>query len=326
MAKRKRLSAFGMVSEDQPDAAGSQPVPPVARVAADAAAQAALEALADEMRAARETGRMLVDLPLGAVDMGHLHRDRMQMDAEDMAALKASLAARGQQTPIEVVALPGGGYGLISGARRLTALQALLEETGDETRFGTIKALLRPFDSAPDAYLAMVEENEIRSDLSFYERGRLAYEAARIGIFDSPAAAVKALFVHAPAPKRSKILNFVALHEAIGPTLRFAEAIPEKLGLALVKAMDQDRKFAERLVQSLQAGNPGDAMEERAILDAALRSPKPAGKPGGGTADVSVKIRPGLQIKGRAGKVVLTGADVTDDLLRDLADWLALRS
>lgn len=325
MAKRKRLSAFGMVSEEQPEPASTQPVPPVARVAADAATRAALDALADEMRMAKDTGRMLVDLPLGAVDMGHLHRDRMQMDAEDMAALKASIAARGQQTPIEVVAQPDGRYGLISGARRLTALQALADETGDDARFGKVRALLRPFDSAPEAYLAMVEENEIRADLSFYERGRLAYEAARIGVFDSPAAAVKALFVHAPAPKRSKILNFVALHQAIGATLRFPEAIPEKLGLALVKAIEQDKTLAARLARSLQAASPSDATEERAILDAALMPPKSAGERKLVATETSLKIKPGLQIKGRAGKVVLTGADVTDDLLNDLAQWLKTR-
>lgn len=321
MAKRKRLSALGIISETPSEPATSQPVPPVARVAAEASTQAALDALADEMRNARETGRMLLDLPLDAVDMGHLHRDRMQMDAEDMAALQASIAARGQQTPIEVVAGDDGSYGLISGARRLTALRALREQTGDEARFGTIKAMLRPFDSAPEAYLAMVEENEIRADLSFYERGRLAHEAARIGIFDTPAAAVKELFVHAPAPKRSKILNFVALHEAIGPALHFPQAIPEKLGLALVKAMERDRQLARRLMKALHAAKPGDATEERAILDAALAAPKKATDPSA-SGTVALKIRPGLQVKGGAGKVVLSGTDVTDDLLADLTRWL----
>ncbi|MBD3766047.1 MAG: ParB N-terminal domain-containing protein, partial [Rhodobacterales bacterium] len=80
-------------------------------------------------------------------------------DPEEMAALRASLAARGQQTPIEVVELAPGRYGLISGARRLAALRALAEETG-EARFARVQALLRPFSAASDAYLAMVEENE----------------------------------------------------------------------------------------------------------------------------------------------------------------------
>ena len=76
-----------------------------------------------------------------------------------MASLKASIRSRDQQTPIEVMALGNGRYGLISGARRLAALSALHAETG-EARFATVKALLRPFKAAPESYLAMVEETK----------------------------------------------------------------------------------------------------------------------------------------------------------------------
>ena len=53
-------------------------------------------------------------------------------------------------------------YGLISGWRRLTALQALHAETG-EARFATVQALVRRPETAADAYVTMVEENEIRA-------------------------------------------------------------------------------------------------------------------------------------------------------------------
>jgi ParB family chromosome partitioning protein len=43
-----------------------------------------------------------------------------------MAALVTSLRARGQQVPIEVVAREGG-YGLISGLRRVMALREIGE-------------------------------------------------------------------------------------------------------------------------------------------------------------------------------------------------------
>lgn len=328
MAKRKRLSAFGMVGdtdlgESPEDRAPMANIPPVARIAADAATQAALSDLAAELRQARDQGRMVVDLPLSAIEAGHLHRDRMHLDPEDMAALKASIRDRGQQMPIEVVALPGGRYGLVSGARRLAALTALQQDTG-EGRFATVKALLRSFEDAPDAYLAMVEENEIRADLSFYERGRLAHEAAELGVFDSAAAAVKALFVHAPAPKRSKILSFVALHQAIGHALAFPEAIPEHLGLALVKAMQQDAGLAARLTADLRHAAPGDAASERAILEAGL---KPAAKATVITQaqDDVQDIGAGLRMTAKPGRVVLTGRAVTEDLLRDLAEWLGAR-
>jgi predicted phosphoribosyltransferase len=50
-------------------------------VAGDAANSAALETLAEEMRAARESGRMVLALPLDSIDMGWLIRDRMAADA-----------------------------------------------------------------------------------------------------------------------------------------------------------------------------------------------------------------------------------------------------
>ncbi len=322
MAKRKRLSAFGMIDETGvAEPAGG--IPPVARIAAEAATQAALDDLADELRLAREEGRMLLDLPLASIDARHLSRDRMHLDPEEMAALTASIRDRGQQTPIEVVALADGRYGLISGARRLAALTALRDQTG-EARFSRIRALLRQSGSAPDAYLAMVEENEIRADLSFYERGRLAHEAARIGVFDSPAAAVKALFVHVSASKRSKILNFVALHEALGAALRFPEAIPEKLGLALVKAIGADPGFAPAVAQALAGAAPRDAAAERAVLERAL-APKPAEAGRVAPDEIDQETGEGIRMKGRPGRVVLTGQGVTEDLLHDLANWLEAR-
>ncbi|VDS10767.1 ParB-like nuclease domain protein [Paracoccus haematequi] len=322
MAKRKRLSAFGMVAGDETDG-HSAPVPPVARIAAETATQAALEELASELRQARDSGRLVLDLPLPSVKATHLQRDRMHMDPEDMASLKASIRDRGQQVPVEVVALSEGQYGLVSGARRLAALTALHGETGD-SRFASVKALLRPFEAAPEAYLAMVEENEIRADLSFYERGRLAHEAARLGVFDSPAAAVRMLFQHAPAPKRSKILSFVALHEALGDALRFPEAIPEKLGLALVKAMQGDPDLAGRLQDRLKAAAPDSAALERHVLEAALR-PDSAGKTQPQPENAFQDVVAGIRLKTSPGRAVLTGRGVTEAFLRNLHDWLQAR-
>jgi ParB family chromosome partitioning protein len=84
------------------------------------------------------------------------------ISAVKMDALKASLAARGQQTPIEVVELVEGRYGLISGWRRLHALRA----NGAKT----VKAIITAPREVSDAYVAMIEKNEIRVDLSYFER------------------------------------------------------------------------------------------------------------------------------------------------------------
>ena len=87
---------------------------------------AAAEEIARTLATARETGRLVLDLPLEAIAADHLTRDRLPVEDEEMVALKSSLAAHGQRTPIEVTPLTGEGpgalpYGLISGWRRLAA-------------------------------------------------------------------------------------------------------------------------------------------------------------------------------------------------------------
>ncbi|MBY6127044.1 ParB/RepB/Spo0J family partition protein, partial [Roseovarius atlanticus] len=176
---------------------------PIADVARQNAASAALEEMADTLQAARENGRMVLDLPLEAVDETYLVRDRTRVDADEMATLRASIVARGQQTPIEVVSLEGGRYGLISGWRRLAALRQLATEY--EGKFDTIQALLRRPDDSANAYLAMVEENEVRVGLSYYERARIAARSVEHGVFETHKAALLSLFRSASRTKRSKI-------------------------------------------------------------------------------------------------------------------------
>ncbi len=321
MAKRKRLTPATAIGGDRPPAAQHRVSgAPIAHVAGSAAAQAALDALATEMHAARTTGRLVQDLPLDAVQEDHMVRDRMVEDPQEMAALKASLASRGQQTPIEVVALENGQYGLISGWRRLHALRGLLDDT-QEPRFGTVQALIKPIDSVSDSYVAMVEENEIRVGLSFYERAHLACAAANLGVYESASEAVQALFSNAPAAKRSKIKSFVKLHERLGDVLRFPTAIPEKLGLRLVAALEDDAGFPRRLNKSLQSASPESAEAEREVLEGALSrggaTPTPQADP--------EEVAPGIKVAHRKGRVVISGPRVTDALQKDLTEWLSTR-
>lgn len=322
MAKRRRLGAPQIEPKpSMPEAvafssAAATRRPPIAQVASDAAALAAAEKLAAEMQSARTEGRLVTMIPLDAIAESHILRDRIQTDDAEMTALKTSIAARGQQTPIEVVATGPGTYGLISGLRRLTALKALLAETGDAC-FSHAKALLKPLHSSPEAYLAMVEENEIRADLSFYERARIAYEAAEQGVFVSPQEAVRILYANTTPSRRSKIASFVSLHQILGSSLRFPTAIPEKLGLALVKAQAADKDFATRLCAALKQGTPSTPEAERRILDAALRGPAGKGK--------AVEIAPGITFESRKGRAILSGSGVTVDLIEDLREWLVGR-
>ena len=111
MAKRKRLTPAqqgyleaGPESGSDRAVPGPLPAPPIARVAGEASATAALGELSAAMDSARREGRMIETLPLEAVDAGYIMRDRLVQEDDDMEALMASLRARGQQTPVEVVA------------------------------------------------------------------------------------------------------------------------------------------------------------------------------------------------------------------------------
>ncbi|MFW8595932.1 ParB/RepB/Spo0J family partition protein [Cribrihabitans neustonicus] len=296
MAKRKRLTpaqtGFLAAAPDPgplaPGVPGSRSAglgagaAPIAQVASEASAQAALEELSSEMERARARGLMIAELPLSAIDESHLVRDRIEQDEGELAALMASLSARGQQTPAEVVPLeePAGGmtHGLISGWRRLTALRRLYEETGDP-RFATLKALVIRPESAQDAYLAMVEENEIRVNLSHYERARIAVRACKEGVFTSRKYALQGLFGNATRARRSKIGSFITVVEALDAVLFFPTAISEKLGLALARLIEADAGFAARARAALQAAPRPDAEAELALLNQLAEGEEQAQKP-----------------------------------------------
>lgn len=266
MAKRRRLTPFDPGAIPPLAMLSARASGPIADVAGDASTHAALDALADEMSAARAQGRMIEAIPLVRIKPNHLIRDRIAVDGEEMEALVESLRARGQQAPAEVVALNSGRFGLISGWRRFRALERLHAETG-EARFATIAAIIRTPQSAADAYLGMVEENEIRAGVSFYERARLAAEAARIGVHADVPAAIAALYARATASKRSKIGSFVTLHEELGAHLRYGSAISEKLGLALVQALKTDDGFGPRLRDALRQRKAGEAEADGGEVD-----------------------------------------------------------
>lgn len=332
MAKRKRLTPATALPDDLETKAmpryplGVHPPvasrPPIAQVAGDAASQAALEEVSAELNTARTQGRLVQALPLAAIKVDHLVRDRIILDPTEMETLTASLLARGQQTPIEVVDLGQGSFGLISGFRRLSALRALHADTGED-RFGTALALVKPIASAADSYVAMVEENEIRADLSFYERARLAAEAARMGIYPTGKKAVQALFAASPGPKRSKIAAFLVIHATLGDDLKFPAAIPEKVGLQLATLLDQDPGFQSKLCAALRKSPADTAAAERKTLDAAIR--KATGK-GRATKPTAPEVAPGITLDAGKGRITLSGRGVTADLQAALQQWLQDRT
>jgi len=358
MAKRKRLTpAQPSYLETAPETKSSLGGPmastaPIAQVASDAVAQSALSELSAVLEEARSDGRLIERIALDQIDETHLVRDRLEQDEDEMGALMESLRSRGQQAPIEVVTLTdrpdGKTHGLISGWRRLSALKRLYAG-GAESRFATVKALVIQPESTQDAYVAMVEENEIRVNLSHYERARIAVRALREGVYPNQKMALQGLFANATRAKRSKIGSFVALVEALDAVLRFPVAINEKLGLALVRELTRDPTFVEKLISHLRTGQRDTPVEELRILSAAVSAAENAALTRQSEAEtdaapvapvprireplpgkderINTQVAPGLRLGYTPGKhrIELSGSGVDESLIQELRAWLRQR-
>jgi hypothetical protein len=71
------------------------------------------------------------NIPLTAIDTATLPRDRTFIDADAQAELQSSIQQNGLRMPIELYKTDTG-YALISGFRRLIAIQSLHEITQDD--------------------------------------------------------------------------------------------------------------------------------------------------------------------------------------------------
>ncbi len=294
MAKRRRLTAPDTAELEQLEAGfvakpsispfdTKSPAPPIAQVAAEAASLNGMAAVTDRValaqdqtdaaawRDAKDAGLVAQKLPLDDIDADYIRRDRMVEDEEAMAELLESLRVHGLRTPIEVTP-DGEGYGLISGFRRLDAFRRLAIT---DPRFAAIPAFVRNAETGQGAYVSMVEENELRANLSPYERGRIAVLAAGQGVFDSTEAAVDVLFAAASKAKRSKVRSFASVHEALGDLLQHPIALTEKAGLKLAAALRDGAQA--KLRQALAGADVLDAKAEWSLLENALRdAPEPS--------------------------------------------------
>ena len=138
-----------------------------ARKSAADAIRAENDALAHEYVAMQEAGFVVREVPLDAVEMRELIRDRMPGDDYELEELVASIRELGLSNPIRVMELPGReAVELVQGFRRLSAYRRLLEETGDE-EWERIPALMLPYGKdIAGLYRRMVDENVVRKDLS----------------------------------------------------------------------------------------------------------------------------------------------------------------
>ncbi len=284
--------------------------PPIADVVADAAMMGSPLPLADREEAARnkadaealrdatEKGLVAEEISIDEIGAEALTRDRMEIDEEELDELCTSIAAHGLRLPIEVFRPSNpeaaGTFALISGFRRLTAFRRLSALTGGE-KYRTIPAFIRTPETIAETVVAMVEENEVRSGLSQYERGRAAAISVHEGIFPTLDAAVAALFASGSKAKRSKIRSFALVHEELGDMLAFARSLSERQCLRIATALRAGG--SEELRAALDAVVIDSAEDEWAAMLPAIEraengppDPKRGGRP---------KAKPVTQSEGR---------------------------
>lgn len=287
MAKRRRLAAPDAAELEELEAGfAAKPktnpfetksvTPPIAQVAAESAQLSSMTAVTDRVelakdqgdaakwRDAEQAGLVARKIPIASINADFIRRDRMVDDEEAMLELEDSLRAHGLRTPIEVTEVEDG-YGLISGYRRLMAFRRLF---ATDTTFAEIPAFVRSAGAGETAYVSMVEENELRANLSHYERGRIAVLATGQGVFPSVESAVNILFASASKAKRSKVRSFAAVHEALGDLLQHPVSLTEKAGLKLAAALRDGGQT--RLREALDGAEIADAKAEWNLLEAAL--------------------------------------------------------
>ncbi len=178
-------------------------------------------------------------IALTEIDGAALTRDRSGLDEDALTELRLSIAASGLRMPIELFELteprPPHRYGLLSGLRRLQAFQALHELTGQE-RYAAIPAFLRAPGTMAEALAAMVEENEIRAELSPWERGRIALLAHRQEVFGTIEEAVAKLYPAADRMKRARLRSVAHLVEELDGLLSNPEGLNQHRLLRLEAA------------------------------------------------------------------------------------------
>lgn len=230
----------------------------------------------------------ILSLPLDTILTDALPRDRSTTDEDAMQALIQSVAATGLRQPIEVweLSTPRDGctHGLISGHRRLTAVRRLRDLQGGRTHTH-IDAFLRQPASVADAMAQMIAENELRADLSPWEKGRILVDAVAEGIFDTLDAAVKGLHPHLNDMARSRLRALAQVADTFYDDLRGPEILSQRQLLRIATAIRAD--FTGLIVTALQeCDNKSPERQWRLIepivaeAEEWLRNPDPITRPG----------------------------------------------
>jgi ParB family chromosome partitioning protein len=166
--------------------------------------------------------------------------------------------------PVELFELPPdrrprhgeARYGIISGFRRIAAFRAQLADTRQD-RYAAIPAFIRaPTDHAA-ALAAMVEENEIRAEITPWERGRVLIVARDTGAFASVEEAVDRLYPEADRMKKSRFRSIALVVEELQAVLTAPETLSQRQLMRLAQACGKG--WGEFMSEALEAAGDKSA-------------------------------------------------------------------
>jgi ParB family transcriptional regulator, chromosome partitioning protein len=176
----------------------------------------------------------IANIPIDQIDADSLIRDRSLDDPAALDDLTRSIREIGLRQPVEVFGIETDDnhprpYGLISGYRRLHACRALGHTD--------IPALLCNPADLPAAMAAMVAENEVRAQITPWEKGKLIRKLVQEGVFADGEAAIAALHPAASRQHRARIRNAYAVVDAFSHSFttpeRLTTARIDRLAMAL---------------------------------------------------------------------------------------------
>lgn len=253
MARKDLLKGL-MNAGDPPSPAGVSPGQPILRPG-----RGAIGAVSQSIADLRS--RSVIDVPPDMIDNAGI-RDRLDDDAEGIAALAESIRDYGQQVPVLLRHSPNyeGRYEVVYGRRRVSALKLLGQP---------VKAMIRNLNDR-ELVIAQGQENTARKDLSFIEKVNFA-RAMRDEGFD-----------------RKIICDALQIDKTlISRMLSIADAVPLPLMRAIGTApgIGRDRwsALATRLkgrriedVLPLAEGATSDMRFEAVLASLTQRSPSPA--------------------------------------------------
>ena len=156
---------------------------------------------------------------------------------------------------------------------------------GEVRKEHAIPAFLRAPATVAEAMAAMIAENELRAELSPWEKGRILVDAVAEGIFDRLDAAVKGLHPHASQMNRSRLRSLAQVADTFYNDLRAPEGLSQRQLLRLATAIRAD--FAPLVTTALQESSDNSPERQWSPIEPIvseaeewLRNPDPDSIPG----------------------------------------------